>query len=175
MEGKAYSRTRWRQIEEGELPEKVELEVPQPLAAEIYYDTCGCIDQSNRHRQAILKLERKFKTHNWSDRVNHSIFGMSIVDTWLVYSQCTQTEEDQGAFYEYLAGEMIDNSFDVIGTRKRQHHPASVDSSLTSTPGSNGTLTGAVIDVSGRGRSGVGAHLTPCKRYRQSKKSMTMH
>jgi hypothetical protein len=67
----------------------------------------GCIDQSNCHRQATLKLERKFKTHDWSDRVNHSIFGMSIVDTWLVYSQCTQTEEeDQGAFYEYLAAEM---------------------------------------------------------------------
>jgi hypothetical protein len=90
----------------------VELEVPQPLAAEIYYDTCGQIDQSNRHRQATLKLERK--VHYWSDRVNHSIFGMAIVDTWLVYSQCTtQAEEDQGAFYEHLALEMIENTMDL--------------------------------------------------------------
>jgi hypothetical protein len=120
MEGKSYSRTRWRQLEQGELPEEVDLEVPQPLAAEIYYDTCGQIDQSNQDQQVTLKLERKFKTHDWIDRVNHSIFGMSIVNTWLVYSQCTQeTEEDQGAFYEYLAAEMIDDTFDVgaFGTR----------------------------------------------------------
>jgi hypothetical protein len=81
QEGAAYSQLRWRQLEQGELPEKVELEVPQPQAAEIYYDTCGRVDQSNRHRQATLKLERKFKVHNWSDRVNHSILGMAIVDT----------------------------------------------------------------------------------------------
>jgi hypothetical protein len=120
QEGSHYSHTGWRQLEQGELPEKVELEVPQPLVAEIYYDTCGRMDQGNHLCQATLKLERKFRTHNWSDRVNHSIFGMSIVDTWLVYIKCTQTEEDQGAFYEYLAGEMIENTFDmgvVGGTR----------------------------------------------------------
>jgi Transposase IS4 len=84
QEGASYNRLRWRQLEQGALPEKVELEVPQPQAAEIYYDTCGRIDQSNRHRQATLKLEHKFKVHDWSDRVNHSILGMAIVDTWLV-------------------------------------------------------------------------------------------
>jgi hypothetical protein len=137
QEGASYSRLRWRQLEQGELPEKVELEVPQPLAAEIYYDTCGRIDQSNRHRQATLKLESKFKVHNWSDRVTHSILGMAIVDTWLVYNQCTQTEEDPGAFYEHLALEMIENTMDLPAAagRCRRSSPSSkrqnVDSSLT--------------------------------------------
>jgi hypothetical protein len=88
---------------------------------------------------------------------------MSIVDTWLVYSECTQTEEDQGAFYEYLAAEMIDNTFDVgaVGTRMaRSSARQSVGSYNMSTASS---LTGAVIDLHGRGRSGVGMHLTPCK------------
>jgi hypothetical protein len=88
-------------LEQGELPEKVALQVPQPLAAEIYYDTCGRIDQSNRHRQATLNLERKFKTHEWSDCVIHSIFGMAVVNTWLVYSQCTQTQEQQSKVYQF--------------------------------------------------------------------------
>jgi hypothetical protein len=140
----------------------VELEVPQPQAAEIYYDTCGRINQSNRHRQATLKLEHKFKVHDWSDRVNHSILWMAIVDTWLVYSQCTQTEEDQGSFYEHLALEMIENTMDlppgVTAGRRRRSSPSSskrqsIDSSLTSTIGSFGTHTVAVIDVSGRGSS----------------------
>jgi Transposase IS4 len=163
-DGAAYSRTRWRQVEDGVLPETVDQEVPQPLAAEIYNDTCGRIDQSNRHCHATLKLERKFTAHNWSDRVNHSIFGMGVVDTGLVYSQCTHTEEQQSEFYEDLALELINNTFDQrpggsSGTRR------SFDSSLTSTPGSFETHTGAMVDVSGRGRSGIGAHLTPSKRH----------
>jgi hypothetical protein len=150
------------------LPEKVDLEVPQPLAAEIYYaETCGRIDQSNRHRQATLQLERTFKTHDWSDQVNHSIFGMGVVDTWLVYSQCTQTEEPQTDFYEDLALEMLQNTYDnkSATTRQRSGQGArqSIDSSLTS---GSGSLCGAVIDVNGRGRSGVGVHLTPSKRYK---------
>jgi hypothetical protein len=49
--GRPYSRTRWRQVDPtpNALPEKVELTVPQPLAAEIYYNTCGKVDQHNRH------------------------------------------------------------------------------------------------------------------------------
>jgi hypothetical protein len=95
---------------------------------------------------------------------------MSIVITWLVYSQCTQTEEDQGAFYEYLAAEMINNTFDVgaVGTRMAISSAwQSVGSSITSAASS--LSTGAAIDLhGGRGRSGVGVHLTPCKQYRRS-------
>jgi hypothetical protein len=125
---------------------------------------CGQIDQSNCHQQATLKLEHKFKVHDC--RVKHSIFGMSIVYTWLVLSQCTQTEEDQGAFYEYMALETIDNSFDlgaIGGTRMLCTPRQSIASSLMS----DRSLTGAIVDLNRRGRSGVRVHLTLCKRYRR--------
>jgi hypothetical protein len=45
-------------------------------------------------------------------RVNLTIFGMIVVDTWLAYSQCTGTKENQKDFYTSLCEELIDNTFD---------------------------------------------------------------
>ena len=86
--GVPYSRNRWRQVslELDALPENVELTIPQPKAAEVYYRTCGVIDQHNRHRQDNLKTEKKLETKKWDMRVNLTIFSMIVVDTWLVYS-----------------------------------------------------------------------------------------
>ena len=64
-------------------PEDVTLVVPQPAAAEIYYSACAAVDQHNRDRQDTLCIELKLKTHDWARRVNLSIFGMIVVDTWL--------------------------------------------------------------------------------------------
>ena len=69
-EGKEYSRDRWRQPEQDEdhlaQPNNQDavrqhLTVPQPEVCEIYYDTCGAIDQHNRHRQDTLQIEKKCK------------------------------------------------------------------------------------------------------------------
>ena len=98
---------------------RVELTIPQPLACEIYYDTCAQIDRHNRMRQDDLMLERKLGTMDWSHRVNLSIFGMCVVDSWLMFSKSTESEEKQRDFYELLAEEMIDNSHDMVrGTRR---------------------------------------------------------
>ena len=121
-EGRFYSRTRWRQIDlsPNADPERVELQIPQPKACEIYYDTCQKIDQHNRYRQDFLQLEQKLETNDWSMRVNLSIFGMIVVDTYLVYSQCTMVEnEKQADFFEALAEEMIDNEYEAVRTRSR--------------------------------------------------------
>ena len=48
-------------------PEKVELVVPQPKAAETYYKGCTSIDRHNRDRQDTLSLERKFVMQSWSN------------------------------------------------------------------------------------------------------------
>ena len=92
-----YKCKRWRKVneEENAEPENVKLTIPQPKAAQTYYDVCGKIDQHNRHRQATLKLELKIQTHDWSKRANISILAMTMVDSWLVYKQCTQTTEIQ--------------------------------------------------------------------------------
>ena len=112
--GIPYSQNRWRQVslELDALPENVELTIPQPKATEVYYRTCGVIDQHNRHRQDNLKTEKKLETKKWDMRVNLTIFSMIVVDTWLVYSQATGSTELQSEFYVCFAEELIDNNID---------------------------------------------------------------
>jgi hypothetical protein len=67
------------------------------------------VDQHNRDRQDTLGIEKKLKTHDWSLRVNLSIFSIICVDTWKVYSQLSfgdendNQRESQKAFYGHLA------------------------------------------------------------------------
>lgn len=52
-----------------------------------------------------LKIERKVQTKDWSFRVNSSILGMVVVDSWLVYKGTRDTQEPnmmQHEFYENL-------------------------------------------------------------------------
>ena len=66
-DGNSYSRWRWRQpelsLEDMGLPNnqdavRQQLTVPQPKVCEIYYNTCGSIDQHNRHRQDTLQMKK---------------------------------------------------------------------------------------------------------------------
>ena len=112
-------------------PEKVELTIPQTACSDIYCAACGKIDQHNRDRQATLGLERKFKTHDWSMRVNMSIVAMCIVDTWRVWSRINKREEvytpfkSQKRVYGNLAAELIDNTYDHVGGGVRVRNAAS--------------------------------------------------
>ena len=64
--GIPYSHNRWRQVslELDALPENVELTIPQPKVMEVYYQTCGVIDQHNQQHQDNLKTERKWRQRN---------------------------------------------------------------------------------------------------------------
>jgi hypothetical protein len=57
QEGAFYNRLRWRKLEQGVLIETVELEVPQPLASEIYNETCARINQSNLTLTSHFEIE----------------------------------------------------------------------------------------------------------------------
>ena len=155
-----YSRNRWRQVslELDALPENVELTIPQPKAAEVYYRTCGVIDQHNRHRQDNLKTEKKLETKKWDMRVNLTIFSMIVVDTWLVYSQATGSTELQSEFYVHLAEELIDNN---INSRPQRRRNSGED-------GSDSNDESPVMTRTGRVRAGVSCHLTPTKRCRRT-------
>ncbi len=167
QEGDAYFRQRWRQVNKQDAnadPERVDIEVPIPKAAELYYKVCGKIDQHNRDRQDTLGIERKIRTNDWSMRVNLSILGMIIVDTWKAYSQLTfgtghdEHEETQKEFYGHLSAELIDNTYDCIG-RRRSRSPDQVT-----------TPTGAAVcHLTGNSRVGEGPHLTPTRRKRKDK------
>ena len=137
-----------------------ELTVPQPEVCEIFHDICGAIDQHNQHRQDTLQLERKMQTKSWDKRVTISLFGMYVVDAWLMYKGCTTDSVNatpkltQQEFYCHLAEELINNKEDQICIWSR---PRSSDSShqnlisISSTPvlratkkrktGANGNLT----------------------------------
>ena len=88
--GPSCVRKRWRQIDPtpNAPPEFVEVVVPQPAACGIYYGSCGKIDQHNKVRQSSLMLETKLKTTLWSRRVNMTLLGMMIVDSFLLAQGC---------------------------------------------------------------------------------------
>ena len=151
-QGNAAIRTRWRQVEDvatNEEPERLELIIPQPKVAEVYYETCAGVDQHNRSRQDNLKFERKLETKNWSVRVNLSILGIIIVDARKVYKGTLgENTEDEQDFYENLAEEMIDNDYERVYTRR-----------------SRGTTTTEATRVT----NVVSAHLTPTQQRRKKR------
>jgi hypothetical protein len=170
--GTAINRMRWRQlanVESNADPERVQIIIPQPKAAEMYYSTCAKIDNHNRDRCDTLQLERKYKTNDWSMRVNLSIFGMIVVDCWKVYSKLTFDINDEGEqdntetqkqFYGRLAAELIDNNEGMAmrPTRRRQ-----TDDNQS-----------PVIDRdTGRPTSGIGPRITPTKKKRKNKDGTT--
>ena len=138
-------------IESQEPPAQVEFTINQPKAAEMYYNTCGNIDHQNRRRHDNLRLERKVETNDWSKRVNPSILGIIVVDTFLCYNQLVDKIKKEGDFYLRLAEELIDNKYDSIQLRPR-------NCTAEETPSLE------AIGKYGRPRSGIRIHLTPTKR-----------
>jgi hypothetical protein len=128
-------------------PEVVDLTVPQPQAAEIYYSACAMIDRHNRCRQDDLQLEYKVKSLTCWKRVNLFVVGMRVVDAYLVFKSVARNESiTQRDFYIELPHRLIDNVFDSVGLCGRQmiatESAVYNDSELT---------------------SGVDVHLTPVK------------
>ena len=132
-------RTRWRQVDEtpNADPARVQLEIPQPAATELYYSVCGAIDQINWQRQDDLEIERMLGCHDWSIRVNLSIFSMCAVDAYNVHFQCSGQPEIQDIFYSHLAEELINNNYDTVqlrpGVRVQQENPPEASPHLTPT------------------------------------------
>jgi hypothetical protein len=152
-QGEYYARMRWRQVDQtvNADAERVDLEVPQPLAAEVYYRACASVDRHNRSRQDDLMLERKLETKDWSVRVNLSLFGMCVIDAYYVAKGCRICDETPARFFEALAEELIDNNYGPgMGTRGQRGGQASVQEENT-----------RIISTS--------AHLMPTKRKRKDK------
>jgi len=140
----------WRQV--GDHAARLVLTVPQPLVVETYYQCCAQIGRHNRCRQDDLRLEDELVTHDWSMRVNLSLLGMCVVDAWLLYAGARGPAAAliQNQFYEDLAAQLIDNTYESLGLRQRGV-PGAV-------AGSDGT---PVVCF------GVGVHLTPTLKRRK--------
>ena len=67
--GRPYTCMWWRQEDptHNAEPNMVELTIPQPIKAEIYYRTCGQIDRKNRFRQESLDIKKSWVLNiGWS-------------------------------------------------------------------------------------------------------------
>ena len=53
-------------------------------------------------------------TKDWLKRFNLSVFEMNVVNVWLEYQGITGTVETQSGFYNYLAEDMIDKTYDMF-------------------------------------------------------------
>ena len=102
------------------MAERLMIEVPMPRASEIYYDACGMVDSHNRIRK-MCGIDKRLRTNNWATRVNFSILSMIFVDAYLLYKACCgdSAKENPKMFFEKLAAELIDFSFDEEGTKTR--------------------------------------------------------
>lgn len=80
--GEPARRNRLRKTLEGVC--HVSFTIPRPQVVCDYYNSCAAIDSHNRGRQADLMLERKLGTKRWDFRLNCSLLGMLIVDSWLM-------------------------------------------------------------------------------------------
>jgi hypothetical protein len=158
--GTPHKRWRWQQVDTipNADPTNVELLVPQPKAAKLYYSACAMIDRHIWARQFTLGLESKLETHDWAFRVNMTIFAMTVVDTWLAYSQCSETQhrDSQKNFYAVLAKELIENTYDSVNVRGRRN------------PGQPGMSPTLFERASGDPRAGCYAHLTPTKKRKRT-------
>ena len=121
--GANMERIRSRQLEDVSTnadPVNVTLTNPQPKASDIYYGACSKIDQHNICQQESLYIEKKLQTHEWDKRANLGIFVMCVVDAWMCYSNATNAEETQEAYYLKLSEEMINTLLDANLVTRRQ-------------------------------------------------------
>ncbi len=158
--GTPYKRWRWQQVDTipNADPTNVELLVPQPKAAELFFSAYALFDRHNWARQLTLGLESKLETHEWALRVNMTIFAMTVVDTWLAYSQCSETQQrdSQKNFYTVIAEELIDNTYDSVNVRGRRN------------PGQPGMSPTLFERASGDPRAACYAHLNPPKKRKRT-------
>lgn len=126
------------------------MSVNKPQVAQDYSSCCAQAGRHNRYRQADLQLEHKLDTHDWSMRVNLSLLGMCVVESWMLYSGARGATAtlSQRQFYEDLAAQLIANSCDTTGLRARGASKSPVDAERAPL------------------RYGVGVHLTPTLKRR---------
>ena len=98
-------------VETNKEPEKQEVVIAQPKAAEEYYAANDKIDQHNRFWQDDLMMERKLRTMDWDVQVNQTLLGMCMVDSYLLAQGCWDRKVELRDFYTSLAEQLINNEY----------------------------------------------------------------
>ena len=103
-------------------------------------------------------------TKDWLKRFNISVFAMNVVDIWLAYQVITGTAETQSDFYNYLAEEMIDNTYDRLMMRSAEGRRSNIIDSDEKTFDDENSL---FVRINGAPRCGIYIHVTPTKKSRK--------
>ena len=119
LPGTPWDHVRRRQVSDHS--ERVFLTVPQPLVVETYYQYCTQIELHYRCRQDDFRREHKLVTHDFSSRVNRSLWGTCVANVCMLYAETRGevAELTHNQFYEDLAAQLIPDTYEAIGLRQR--------------------------------------------------------
>ena len=90
----------------------VDLDIPQPVASGIYYDTCISTDRNIRRRCNDIKLENNVDTHGWDRLVNMDIFGVSVLGSYNFDTKSLSYERTSCVLFCALDEYIIDKDLD---------------------------------------------------------------
>ena len=164
--GNVIERTRWRQINRtpNADPERQDINILQPKACETYYSACSLIDRHNRSRQSSLMIEKKVRVTTFEKRINTSLFAMTAVDAWFLFSGIRRGSKyrfyEERHFYECLCEQLIDNKLDCKQSSTRRGGKRRTDAELLlQEQEQNGSIPSHLQLVG----------VTPTKRYKKNK------
>ena len=103
------------------------------------------------------KLGTKYEL-NW---FKISAFEMNVVDVWLAYQGITKMEDIQDDLYNYMAEEMIDNTYNRFMIRRAEGMRRTIVDSDGDYVDDKKPLFGRINGVS---RCGISLHVTPTKK-----------
>ena len=91
---------------------------------------------------------------------------MNVVDTWLEYQGITRTADNQYDLYNYLAEEMINNTYDIFMMRSVEGRRRTIVDSDDETFDDDNPLFGR---INGAPRFVIAIHVTPTKKNRKKR------
>ena len=106
-------------------------------------------------------ISKKMGTKYWSERFNLFIFAVNVVDVWLAYQVITRTAEMQSYFYNYMAEEMIDNTYNIFIIRHSEGRKRTIVDSDDNYVNDKNPLFG---HINGAPSFVINLHFTPTKK-----------
>ena len=114
----------------------------------------------------VLASKNHFGNKDWSKRFNLSVFAINVVNFWLAYQGITGTAETQADLYNYLAEDIIDNTYNRFMMRSAEGRRSNIVYSDDETVDENNPLFG---QINGAPRCGISLHVTPTKNRRKKR------